>query len=898
MIRHDAALSLGAGALDFDLPAHDRTRLDEHLATCAACRRRVHDLRVDAGALADLPVRPLSPRRADDILTRALAEPRRTVEPVRLVLVVALLALLALGSLAIGAEMVRRLQQDDLSVVVPPVPTQSAEPAPSGGAPVPSGGPAPSGAPAWGDSGVGTAWQRVEVPETALIIPGGGAMSGVIAGGPGAIAWGQVYGAGPRIWTATDGRSWELATIEAPADPDPEALTPGNVSDVTAGGPGYIAVGYYDRLGTGRRAVVWTSTDGLTWSLLAHDPLFEHALMYRILPWQGRLWIFGNAGFGAGGGATEPLAWSSADGATWQSETLSLPDGKGLSVIDAAGDVLWGTLYALGDDLGMEPLVMATSTDGRAWTPSVLPVPRASSMHVVDGDLVLLAVPVSGSTSTPAPGVYRSTDGRTWEALVTGSATVGNDIIDAGGTLIMVGDDAKGDGACGAGCHAAGWRSVDGGKTWTLVTTDTAGGLMDTVTALPDRTLVAVGRVIDGKGNATLGAWVSPPAELPAATPGPSPVPTATPAATPAAADLGADLTWTAAPVTASLKDAAMMAVATGPDRYVAVGCTGQGALDASACTGSAWTSADGVTWALATVPDADHLYLQGVISSPAGYLAWAYDTGTSPGAAFWQSDDGRVWRRAPYIPSFGYNNVSQVVWFGDRFAAFSDWNEQRIWTSPDGLHWADQADAMGCDGGQVSAPDGLGGPAVVLVDGSEIVTVATVYVAPPEGADPSSGEYRRVVSRSKDVRCWTVTSTPSPAWAFGAVQAAGGLVAVGRRHDLPGAGAGSASPGGAASTSVDGTRWVASTFDGGIPNGELSLVASGDRGLLALGSPDGGGLSGWRSTDGRAWLQAASPDAGTTAFASLIAIPGGFMAVGQSTAPGGSMTAQVWIAR
>ncbi len=545
MIRHNAALTLGASALDFELSAHERYELDEHLAICETCRRRIHGVRVDAGSIADLPVRPLDARRADAILVRALAEPRHGAELLRLVLVAALLALLALGSLAIGAELVRRVQNEEL-VVVLPVPTQSLAPAPSdmapapSGAPEPSGGPEPSGAPAWGDSGVGTAWTQVEVPETVQAIPGGGGMSGVIAGGPGAISWGQVYGAGPRIWTSIDGTSWKPATIEAPADPDPEAMTPGIVGSVSAGGPGYVAVGFYDRLGTGRRAVVWTSTDGLTWSMVPHDPLFEHALMSRVLPWQGRLWVFGNAGIGAGGAATEPLAWSSADGVTWQSETLSFPNGKGLSVIEAAADRLWGTLYALGDDLGMEPLVLATSTDGHAWTPSGLPLPRTSSMHVVDGALVTLAVPASGSTSPLAPGVYRSTDGTTWEPLVTGADTVGNDIIDAGGTLVMVGDDAKGDGACGAGCHAAGWRSVDRGLTWRLVTTDTAGGLMDAVTALPDRTLVAVGRVIDGNGNAGLGAWVSPPADLPAATPAPSPIPTPTPAATPADV-LGAD---------------------------------------------------------------------------------------------------------------------------------------------------------------------------------------------------------------------------------------------------------------------------------------------------------------------------------------------------------------------
>ena len=77
-------------------------------------------------------------------------------------------------------------------------------------------------------------------------------MNGVIAGGPGAIAWGWAYGLPGKVWTTADGIDWQPATIELPADADPEYKEPGEVTSITAWGSGYVAAGYYHRLETGR----------------------------------------------------------------------------------------------------------------------------------------------------------------------------------------------------------------------------------------------------------------------------------------------------------------------------------------------------------------------------------------------------------------------------------------------------------------------------------------------------------------------------------------------------------------------------------------------------------------------------------------------------------------------
>ena len=88
--------------------------------------------------------------------------------------------------------------------------------------------------------------------------------------------------------------------------------------------------------------------------------------------------------------------------------------------------------------------------------------------------------------------------------------TVGEDLIAVGDALITVGDDAAGNRQCWATCQATGWRSVDGGVTWQVVPADTVGGTMTSVAALPNGTLVSVGRTVDDRGSPSTAAWVSP----------------------------------------------------------------------------------------------------------------------------------------------------------------------------------------------------------------------------------------------------------------------------------------------------------------------------------------------------------------------------------------------------
>ena len=104
MKPHDAFRELAAAAIDFPLSGAERGQLEAHLAGCPDCARFVAGLRMDAQMLTDLPRMTLPEHRGTEILQAAM-HPAPAGHPLRLVLVAALLALLAIGSVTVGAEL-------------------------------------------------------------------------------------------------------------------------------------------------------------------------------------------------------------------------------------------------------------------------------------------------------------------------------------------------------------------------------------------------------------------------------------------------------------------------------------------------------------------------------------------------------------------------------------------------------------------------------------------------------------------------------------------------------------------------------------------------------------------------------------------------------------------------
>ncbi len=122
--NHDEILELAASAIDFELSPAEHETLSGHLRDCIACARRVAGLQADQRAIAQLPRHSLSQARADRIVQRIGRGGTRQVSSLRLVAIAAMLTLLALGALAVGAELLRRQEDPNLSVV-PPVSTAS-----------------------------------------------------------------------------------------------------------------------------------------------------------------------------------------------------------------------------------------------------------------------------------------------------------------------------------------------------------------------------------------------------------------------------------------------------------------------------------------------------------------------------------------------------------------------------------------------------------------------------------------------------------------------------------------------------------------------------------------------------------------------------------------------------
>ncbi len=110
----------------------------------------------------------------------------------------------------------------------------------------------------------GLAWTAVALPDAA-----DARVTGIAAAGGRLVAVGtrgtEREPAGSIVWVSDDGRTWR----RVPTTPD---LERGLMVAVTAGGPGFVAVGTD---GEQYAAIVWRSTDGLAWQAVA-SPTFTY----------------------------------------------------------------------------------------------------------------------------------------------------------------------------------------------------------------------------------------------------------------------------------------------------------------------------------------------------------------------------------------------------------------------------------------------------------------------------------------------------------------------------------------------------------------------------------------------------------------------------------------------
>ncbi len=167
----------------------------------------------------------------------------------------------------------------------------------------------------------GVTWSRVPHDNAVFGSEGDQSMNSVTVGGPGLVAVGSVGSGGDSdaaVWTSTDGITWSRV-------PDDEAAVLGGrlsqlMLDVTVGGPGLVVVGSEGSF-SNSEAAVWTSPDGVTWSRVPHDDAvfggrFSQAMVSVTVGGPGLVAVGWDGPFSELR-LRRAVVWTSPDGITW-----------------------------------------------------------------------------------------------------------------------------------------------------------------------------------------------------------------------------------------------------------------------------------------------------------------------------------------------------------------------------------------------------------------------------------------------------------------------------------------------------------------------------------------------------------------------------------------------------
>ncbi len=210
----------------------------------------------------------------------------------------------------------------------------------------------------------GISWSRV--PHDPTVFEPQEWMSSVFAGGPGFVALGSRWhgpaeGSSTVMWTSPDGVTWSRVPLDKAVFGDAE------VSGISAGGPGVVAVGE-----VGGDAAVWTSADGTTWSRVAHDEaVFGGAAeTWMTSVARGGTGLVAVGGSSSGSGDRRAVVWTSPDGLTWSRvpHTEAIFGGRPEVemthvVVGEAGLVIIGVSGSVSEDYGAT-IWTATLEDG------------------------------------------------------------------------------------------------------------------------------------------------------------------------------------------------------------------------------------------------------------------------------------------------------------------------------------------------------------------------------------------------------------------------------------------------------------------------------------------------------------------------------------------------------
>lgn len=261
-----------------------------------------------------------------------------------------------------------------------------------------------------------------------------------------------------------------------------------SVSDVTAGGPGWIAVGAEGAVGCEApmcpsietyTGMIWSSVDGQTWNEV-ELPSPQGTNLSHVVSGPGGL-------VALGWHDTDPLAGQdivashvlvSEDGEAWTRVDPAAFAATGTAINDIAAGPLFVAAGQVADpEVGVRPAIW-TSPNGLEWTEAYRSPDGGAIHRVAEGGPGWVAVgEVYGSDAgggrsfVPFPALWISSDGVTWvqQALPLGTDAGGGsaqDVLDAGPGLVAVGyAETVSLEPSGTILGFAGWRSSDG-DTW------------------------------------------------------------------------------------------------------------------------------------------------------------------------------------------------------------------------------------------------------------------------------------------------------------------------------------------------------------------------------------------------------------------------------------------------
>jgi hypothetical protein len=226
------------------------------------------------------------------------------------------------------------------------------------------------------------------------------------------------------------------------------------ITGLEEGPSGLLAVGRMLPLACGGPSTVsamWTSADGLTWTLVTPPADFVSASVYTV---DG-----GSSGFIATGllkDGTTQAVWLSADGRSWHPGAL--PKSTFGDVLVQGGTAFGGGFVVSGavrGDEGCGGYQLLTpslwwSTDGKGWTRAALTgaAPATNSWIAVtkisDHALMAIASEWNAVTQVSSEKVWVTSDGRTWKQIVSPSKMLDSTIrTDGRQGLALVDPDAN-----------------------------------------------------------------------------------------------------------------------------------------------------------------------------------------------------------------------------------------------------------------------------------------------------------------------------------------------------------------------------------------------------------------------------------------------------------------------